>query len=283
MTLFGGSRKGLSGPEAHAGAPVARSRTRSNRYMGIIGGEVGYRILRRIAPAGKGTVKMDGSAYAGKSKIRALLGDALLERLKGKRVLDFGCGEGGDSLEIARSGAQVVIGLDIQERLLEVARERATAQGLDDRVRFVTDCDEPVDTIVSIDSFEHFADPEAVLAAMHRLLQPGGEVICSFGPTWYHPLGGHLFSVFPWAHLVFTEAALIRWRSDFKTDGATRFGEVAGGLNQMTIARFRRMVRESPFELLECEEVPIRRLAPLHGRWTREFFTAIVRARLVAH
>jgi hypothetical protein len=58
---------------------------------------------------------------------------------------------------------------------------------------------------------------------MRRMIKPDGCVIAAFGPTWFHPLGGHLFSVFPWAHLIFTERALIRWRSDFKTDGATRF------------------------------------------------------------
>ena len=77
---------------------------------------------------------------------------------------------------------------------------------------------------------------------MDQHLQPGGEVLVSFGPTWYHPLGGHLFSVFPWAHLIFSEKALISWRSAFKTDGATRFSEVAGGLNQMTIAKFEALV-----------------------------------------
>ncbi len=96
------------------------------------------------------------------------------------------------------------------------------------------------EVIVSLDSFEHFGDPAGVLAVMHDLLKPGGVIIATFGPTWYHPLGGHLFSVFPWAHLLFSEQALIRWRADIRSDGATRFGEVEGGLNQMTIARFER-------------------------------------------
>ena len=52
-----------------------------------------------------------------------------------------------------------------------------------------------------------------------------GQVHISFGPPWCHPLGGHLFSVFPWAHLLFTEHALLQWRAGFKHDGATRFGE----------------------------------------------------------
>ena len=116
---------------------------------------------------------------------------------------------------------------------------------------------------------------------MNTLLQPSGEVLVSFGPTWFHPLGGHLFSVFPWAHLVFSERALIRWRSTFKTDGATRFNEVAGGLNKMTIAKFEELVADSPLKFASLELVPIKKLKNIHNRLTREFTTAIVRCRLV--
>jgi hypothetical protein len=119
---------------------------------------------------------------------------------------------------------------------------------------------------------------------MASLLKPGGSLYASFGPTWYHPLGGHLFSVFPWAHLLFSEKALIRWRSDIRSDGATRFGEVEGGLNQMTIARFEKLAKQSPFVIDFLEAVPIRRLRLLHNRFTREFTTAIVRCKLtLAH
>jgi len=52
----------------------------------------------------------------------------------------------------------------------------------------------------------------------------------------------------------------MRWRSEFKTDGATRFQEVAGGLNQMTIHKFEGLVADSPFRIATMELVPIRRL-----------------------
>jgi hypothetical protein len=71
-------------------------------------------------------------------------------------------------------------------------------------------------------------------------------------------LGGHLFSAFPWAHLTFSEKAFIRWRSTFKTDGATRFGEVAGGLNQMSIARFKKSIAANPFRFASLELIPTR-------------------------
>ena len=103
----------------------------------------------------------------------------------------------------------------------------------------------------------------------------------SFGPPWFHPHGGHLFSVFPWAHLIFTENALIRWRSDFKTDGAKRFGEVEGGLNQMTVKRFKKIISASPFRFDRLDIVPIRRLRYPSNVITKEFFTSIVRCRLV--
>jgi hypothetical protein len=131
-----------------------------------------------------------------------------------------------------------------------------------------------------MDAFEHYASPLAVLKQMAVLLKPNGKVITAFGPTWYHPLGGHLFSIFPWSHLIFTETALIRWRSDFKTDGATKFSEVEGGLNQMTIHRFKQIVAQSPFKIEHFQTVPIRRLKPLANRFTQEFTTAIVRCTL---
>lgn len=141
---------------------------------------------------------------------------------------------------------------------------------------------EAADSVISIDTFEHFADPAGALETIYRLLKPGGECLISFGPTWYHPLGGHLFSVFPWAHLILSEQALMLWRAAFKHDGATRFGEVEGGLNRMTIRRFERLVATSSFaSTVGFETVPIRRLRLLHNRLTREFTTAIVRCRLV--
>jgi hypothetical protein len=112
-------------------------------------------------------------------------------------------------------------------------------------------------------------------------LAPGGSVYVSFGPPWYHPLGGHSFCVFPWAHLVFTEDALLRWRRDYCDDGATRFHEVRGGLNQMTLARFARLIEQSPLRLAEYEEQPIRYVRSLHNRLTREYFTAMVKCKLV--
>ena len=237
-----------------------------------------YQILRKICP---GVRECFGASGEGKSKLAVLMGDEFFSRIAGKVVIDFGCGEGTESVEMAGKGAKRVIGIDVREDVLEAARQKALNAGVQNTCLFRSSTKDVADFVVSVDAFEHFADPAQILRIMNTLLRPDGEVLVSFGPTWYHPLGGHLFSVFPWAHLIFTEKALLRWRSNFKTDGATRFGEVAGGLNQMTIAKFEKLISGSPFQFADLDLVPIRNFRYLHNRFTREFTTACVRCRLV--
>jgi len=247
--------------------------------MGLIGGTIGYRLLKSLSQDGE-TGYCDGSAYEGRSKLETLFGPQIWRELEGKIVIDFGCGSGVEAVEIAQHGARKVIGLDNRVQALSQATERARQAGVSDRCVFAAQTAERADVILSIDSFEHFDDPAGILRTMRSLLKDDGVGIVEFGPPWYHPLGGHLFSVFPWAHLVFTERSLIRWRSDFKSDGATRFSEVEGGLNQMTIRRFKKLIRDSEFDFRSFEARPIRRAGLLANPLTREFVTAIVRCRL---
>lgn len=248
-------------------------------HLGFIGGHVGYSILRATGRFRK--MGEPVTTYASRSKLEVLLGPSIWAKCIGKVVIDFGCGLGNASIEIAQHGARRVIGIDIQQRFLDYAQAEAEKAGVADRCVFTLGTDEKADVILSLDGFEHYHDPVAVLKTMKGLLKDNGRVLICFGPAWFHPYGGHLFSVFPWAHLIFTEKALIRWRSDFKTDGATRFFEVAGGLNQMTIRRFEKLLEKSDFQVESFEAIPIRRLKWLHNFLTREFFTSVVRCVLV--
>ena len=145
-----------------------------------------------------------------------------------------------------RTGARQAIGIDIREDVLQAARQKALAAGVQDTCLFVSSTTTLRTSSFPVDALEHFADPAGILRIWDTLLRPAGEVLVSFGPTWYHPLGGHPFLRFSRAHLVFSEKALIRWRSGFKTDGATKFSEVAGGLNQMTRSKFEALVAVMP-------------------------------------
>ncbi|MDY0746436.1 cyclopropane-fatty-acyl-phospholipid synthase family protein [Paucibacter sp. R3-3] len=74
-------------------------------------------------------------------------------------VLDIGCGWGGMALHLAREHGARVVGLTLSTEQLEVARNRATREGLSDRVSFelldYRAWTRPVDRIVSVGMFEH--------------------------------------------------------------------------------------------------------------------------------
>jgi SAM-dependent methyltransferase len=246
----------------------------------LIGGELGYRVLQRFPIPCTWQTPLTQASPPSASKLESYWGTRIWSELRGRTVLDFGCGTGGDSIEIAKHGAAHVVGVDIVPQALAVAAQAAERAHVADRCVFQTTATEKTDAIISIDCFEHFADPAAVLHTMAELLNPQGCAYISFGPPWFHPYGGHSFSVFPWAHLIFTERALLRWRSRHCGDGATRFHEVRGGLNQMTVRRFECLVRESPLEMTEFTAIPIRAVRRLHNRLTREFFTSMVRCKL---
>src|ERR1039457_5081468 len=215
------------------------------------------------------------------SKLKVFFGEEIYKEFEGKTVLDYGCGTGWACVDLALHGAAQVIGLDIIDENLEAACKLAAKHGVSDKCTFTKSVSAKADVVLSMDAFEHIMDPASILVNMSGLMKDDGCAIVTFGYTWYHPLGGHLFSVFPWAHLIFSEKALIRWRSTFKTDGATRFSEVAGGLNQMTIAKFEELMAGSPLKFVSLELIPIKKLRRFHNRFTREFTTAVVRCRLV--
>lgn len=171
--------------------------------------------------------------------------------VSGADVLDFGCGTGRQVAAIAQAGARRVIGVDTNERILEVARSVVAQEGVAERVELLpslgvehTDC---FDVVFSLNSMEHFPAPEAALAEMRRCLKPGGVLCLKFGPPWYAPYGSHMhfFTRVPWVNLLFSEATIMRVRSRFRSDGAQRFEDVEGGLNRMTVAKFERIVAES--------------------------------------
>src|SRR4029077_17454040 len=63
-------------------------------------------------------------------------GFADFERWRGKKVLEIGCGIGTDTMNFARHGAQVT-SVDLSEKSIALAKQRAQVFGLEDRIRFI--------------------------------------------------------------------------------------------------------------------------------------------------
>lgn len=107
--------------------------------------------------------------------------------LTGLKVLDIGCGTGGIALSLAADyGAAKVIGVDVEDPVLAIARRRAEARGLTGRVEFVKVEPGPLpfgenefDVVFSKDSMIHIPDKEALFADVMRILEPGGRFAAS--------------------------------------------------------------------------------------------------------
>lgn len=106
------------------------------------------------------------------------------------RILDYGAGIGDLVLELARRQHDVTY-LDVDGRTKAFARWRAERDWLP--VTFASDLDEvdgPFDTIISLDVFEHLAEPLPVVDGLIEKLAPGGRMIVTayFGATKSHPM-----------------------------------------------------------------------------------------------
>lgn len=107
--------------------------------------------------------------------------------LRGRSVLDIGCGLGGVDIHLVRGhGAASVTGIDIEDWLIDRCRALAKKHGVDDRVEFVHVDPGPLPfaeksftAVTSKDSIIHIDDKHALAADVFRILEPGGVFAAS--------------------------------------------------------------------------------------------------------
>lgn len=174
-------------------------------------------------------------------------------------MLDIGCGRGATCIEAARRGAVRVVGVDLD--VAPQTRELISGDaGLAGKVELVTTDGtlrelgaELFDVVLSKNSFEHYAEPESFISTMSARAKPGGLLAVGFGPLWKSPQGDHIefMTPLPWAHLLFPEDVVLAERRRFRpAELAQSYEGVRGGLNRMTLARFRAIIASSGLECL---------------------------------
>jgi 2-polyprenyl-3-methyl-5-hydroxy-6-metoxy-1,4-benzoquinol methylase len=135
----------------------------------------------RHSPAAVGTVDYFDQVEARKYLVEPhipLFAD--FPRWAGKRVLEVGCGIGTDTINFARAGADVTA-VDLSDRSLDLAAQRAEAFNLADRVRFVradaerlTEFLEPseFDLVYSFGVIHHSPHPERIIQQLREFVTP---------------------------------------------------------------------------------------------------------------
>jgi len=199
-------------------------------------------------------------------------------RLKGKLVLDIGTGLGGKLPFYVESGARTVIGIDINEQSVGIAKEHIRSLRLSQAVFLsVADAanlpfrDNTFDAIVSINTFEHIERVKEALLECHRVLKPNG-IAFLFLPPYYSPWGPHLelWIHFPWPHLIFSERTLMKVvaREDSRLCLSPKFIGANRSLciqdirripdvNHLTLMRFHRMVLQAGFSIKQITLLPV--------------------------
>jgi 2-polyprenyl-3-methyl-5-hydroxy-6-metoxy-1,4-benzoquinol methylase len=110
----------------------------------------------------------------------------LLGNLRGKQVLDVGCGEGSNSVLMAKYGARIT-GVDISPGFIEVCKQRAQLEGVESQTQFLCS---PLETVnLPAESFDiiwgdgilHHVIPEldTVLNHLMRWAKPGALFVFS--------------------------------------------------------------------------------------------------------
>jgi SAM-dependent methyltransferase len=117
---------------------------------------------------------------------------SLLPSVRGKRVLDAGCGPGAYTEILVKRGARVV-GVDISPRMLKLARARVGNKAefhhadLARPMRFLKD--RSFDIVVSPLVMSYVRDISSLFKEFYRLLKSPGTLVFSDG----HPFGDYLF------------------------------------------------------------------------------------------
>jgi ubiquinone/menaquinone biosynthesis C-methylase UbiE len=128
-----------------------------------------------------------------------LIGQRTIERLRlksGDRVLDVACGSGASAIPAAQSVGEsgTVLGVDLAERLLELARAKARQLGLTN-IRFqVGDmersgcADENFDAVVCVFGIFFLPDMARAVRELWRMVRQGGQLaITTWGPRVFEP------------------------------------------------------------------------------------------------
>lgn len=179
------------------------------------------------------------------------------------RILEIGCGEGGNLKYFIDLGCEVV-GVDLDEiqlnRAIEYTKKFCEPN---DNVKFIFkdiyDANPKdfgqFDIIMMRDVIEHIPNQEKFIAFLHKFIKPNGVIFFGF-PPWYMPFGGHqqgcisFLRKVPYFHIL----------PNFLYKGILKlFGESEARINSLlqtkstgiSIERFKRIVKNNGWQILD--------------------------------
>jgi 2-polyprenyl-3-methyl-5-hydroxy-6-metoxy-1,4-benzoquinol methylase len=193
--------------------------------------------------------------------------------IRGRRVLEIGCGTGGRTAYLASVGPAAVVGIDINADEIRIAKNlsRKFHPQLAGVLEYHVSQENEVldigqfDYVLLVDSMEHVVSPPAILRLAYQYTKPGGK--CYFNTIgWYHHKGSHM-PLIPWANVLFSDETILnvmRWKISRPDYVPTRFDSdpplerwrdiynlrdrPGEHLNKITISEIKKLCRYTIFE-----------------------------------
>ena len=176
----------------------------------------------------------DSTYYGGKhaQKLYDLVIKAM-NRFEYTSLLDVGCGTGGLLFEALKIKKVAVAGIDISEKMLEIAKNRLGEEadlrnGDSEHLPWKNNS---FDMVICTDSFHHYPNPGAVLKEIRRVISPGGKIIIAD----------------PWAPAPFRQMAnlILPLRK-------------GGDVKLYSEQEMKKLLEENGFTLVSCEKIGIK-------------------------
>lgn len=239
---------------------------------------------RVLARAPNRSTAEDADRRLGEMAARIRLGASMLATaggaLRGKRVLDVGCGDGAEALLLGRCGAGEVVATnhgelhkdgeagdartgrcrEAMERALS-ASPRQLLDGAAARAAPVTFIEDDIsasglesgsfDVVCSWETLEHLTRPAEAFAEMYRLLRPGGWCYHEYNP-FFCIEGGHSLCTldFPWGHVRLSGEDFDRYVEALRPAEADAAKDYyRNGLNRVSLDQMQACCRKAGFEI----------------------------------
>jgi len=195
--------------------------------------------------------------------------------IKGKVVLDAGCGLGGKTVFFAEKEPALITGVDIDPKRIEAAiafAKKNDKDFIEFKVASISELPFPDDTFDLIflnDVVEHISR-ELLFSALReckRVLKTGGRICLEF-PPWESFEASHLYDYisFPWCQLIFSDETLIEFVKNSpqkSTMGTLNSVEHYLELNRIRIHEFDALASEADLKIFYFRRRMIKNLCLL--------------------
>lgn len=179
----------------------------------------------------------------------------------GSRVLEVGCGEGGNLIPFVEMGCDTV-GIDLGLERIELAQQFFSEHSFDNTPRFIcsdiykmTEEIGTFDIIILRDVIEHIPDQAYFMDFVKRYMNDTSVIFFNF-PPWYNPFGGHqqicdsrFLSRLPYYHIFpkFIYRGILKLGGESKEKITTLMEIKETGIS---IERFSRCVKAGSFKII---------------------------------